>query len=84
MAPAHKATNGAAPVRVRGPRTKQGPGEAARRLRGGLLPFSVELEGVEDGWPLLPQVPQVDAVVGQRTHQRPLKGSKEYFTFDLG
>lgn len=37
-----------------------------------LLPLSVELEGVKDGWSLLPQVPQVNAVVSQSTHQRTL------------
>ncbi len=37
-----------------------------------LLPLSVELERVEDGWSLLPQVPQVNTVIRQSTHQRPL------------
>ena len=37
-----------------------------------LIPLSVELEGVEDGWSLLPQVPQMNTVVSKCTHQRAL------------
>lgn len=46
-------------------------------------PFSVELEGVQDGRSLLPQVPQVNAVVGQSTHQRPLSLQNKAFSDKL-
>lgn len=63
--------------------------EEQRKGRGALVqdgwcvhfsPFSVELEGVQDGRSLLPQVPQMNAVVGQSTHQRPLSLRKRAFS----
>lgn len=44
-----------------------------------LLPLSVELEGVKDGWSLLPQVPQVNTIISQSTHQRSLSKQKGEF-----
>lgn len=47
-----------------------------------LLPLSVELEGVKDGWSLLPQVPQMNTVVSQSTHQRSLSSQKWHFHYN--
>lgn len=51
----------------------------SQRAQVRVSPLSVELERVENGWSLLPQVPQVNGVIVQGAHQCSLKRQTNRF-----